>query len=73
VRAEFATSLAVNLRKESLEQMQTAALRTKLAEMKSRLARAEAQDSGSAKKHTKLEAEITAVQEVLQKRDQDAA
>jgi hypothetical protein len=73
MRVEFATSLAVNLRKESLEQMQTAALLTKLTEMKARLARAEARDSGSVKKHTKLQADITAVHEVLQKRDQDAA
>lgn len=66
--AEFATSLAVNLRKESLEQMDTSALQTKLAEMQARLSRAQVKDSGAFKKHTKLQADITAVQEVLSAR-----
>eukprot|EP01048_Picozoa_sp_COSAG05_P013244 COSAG05_NODE_1391_length_5001_cov_6495.224194_5_plen_118_part_00 len=69
--AEFATNLAVNLRKESLEQMGTSALQTKLAEMQARLARAEAKDAGAIKKHTKLQADIMAVQEVLHKRRQE--
>lgn len=68
----FATELAVNLRKESLEQMATPALQTKLAEMQARLRRAEARESGSFKKHTKLQAEITAVEEVLATRGADA-
>ena len=68
----FATELAVNLRKESLEQMATPALHTKLAEMQDRLRRAEARESGSFKKHTKLQAEITAVEEVLATRGADA-
>ena len=118
----FATELAVNLRKESLEQMATAALQAKLAEMtvrrtatrpqpphspgtfwavvfsfgsdsttqrpslfqpfwplrfhssslsclrlcvvcrQARLKRAEARETGAFKKHTKLQADITAVE-----------
>ena len=61
----FATELAVNLRKESLEQMTTPALENKLAEMQARLRRAEARETGAFKKHTKLQADITAVEEVL--------
>lgn len=68
----FATELAVNLRKESLEQMATPALQTKLTEMRARLRRAEARESGSFKKHTKLQADITAVEEVLAKRGEGA-
>jgi len=68
----FATELAVNLRKESLEQMATPALQTKLAEMRAKLRRAEARESGSFKKHTKLQADITAVEEVLAKRGEKA-
>jgi hypothetical protein len=68
----FATELAVNLRKEALEQMATPALQTKLAEMQARLRRAEARESGAFKKHTKLQADITAVEEVLAKRAEDA-
>lgn len=48
--------LAVNLRKESLEQMSTPALETKLSEMQARLRRAEARETGAFKKHTKLQA-----------------
>jgi hypothetical protein len=68
----FATELAVNLRKESLEQMATPALHTKLTELQARLRRAEARETGSFKKHTKLQAEITAVEEVLAKRLEEA-
>merc|ERR1711939_127973 len=68
----FATELAVNLRKEALEQMATPALQTKLAEMQARLRRAEARESGAFKKHTKLQADITAVEEVLAKRAEGA-
>jgi hypothetical protein len=122
----YATELAVNLRKESLEQMTSPALKTKLSEMQARLRRCEnlntipgwiadvclqwvfpsvgvlplwvcywgsgrkihaaacsnprcnsdadrveARDTGAYKKHTKLQADITAVEEVLAKRQED--
>ena len=64
----FATELAVNLRKASLEDMATPALQAKLAEEQARLRRAKASNSGSFKTHTKLEAHITAIEQVLAKR-----
>ena len=53
-------------------QAEIESLRRKLAEMQARLRRAEARESGSFKKHTKLQAEITAVEEVLATRGADA-
>ena len=65
---EFATNLAVNLRKQSMEQQSTEKLQAKLREMKERLAAAEAGESSRFKKHTKLQAAITAIEEVLEAR-----
>jgi hypothetical protein len=58
--------LAVDLRKQGLEQLSVSALQTRLSDLRTKLARAEARDEGTSfKRHTKMQADITAVEQVL--------